>query len=222
MLVILMSRVPVPGCTKTRLQSHLSGEECGLLHEAFIKDMISMVRSSELTSALAFTPISGRELMTSITEDSLPLFPQKGENLGERMQNCVQWGSDKGFTQIGLMGTDMPNIQPSYLKKADELLDRYDVVIGPAFDGGYCFIGMKRAIPEVFGDLSWGKGSVLKQTVAILDELKLSWSLLPKQRDIDVWEDLVDFRDSLASRSNFLEFYPIHTSAFLLNLKQLR
>jgi len=137
------------------------------------------------------------------------------------MQSCVQWGCDKGFAKIGLIGTDMPDIQPSYLKKADELLDRYDVVIGPTLDGGYCFIGMKRVIPEVFGNLSWGKGSVLEQTVAILEELELSWTLLPKLRDIDVWEDLVDLRDSLANRANFLEFYPIHTSEYLMSLKDL-
>lgn len=51
--------------------------------------------------------------------------------------------------------------------------------------GGDERINRKKMVPEIFGNLDWGKGSVLEQTIVILDKCNVSWSLLPQNRDID-------------------------------------
>ena len=65
-----------------------------------------------------------------------------------------------------------------------------DLVIGPAKDGGYYLLGMKTFYPALFENIEWSSDKVLKQTLAIAEQLNLSVFLLPELADIDNEEDL--------------------------------
>ena len=67
-----------------------------------------------------------------------------------------------------------------------------DVVLGPASDGGYVLLGMKRLWPGLFTGKAWGESSVFADTLASCHELGLDVGLLPELVDIDRPEDLVD------------------------------
>jgi len=69
-------------------------------------------------------------------------------------------------------------------------LDRYDAVLGPALDGGYYLIGLKKAAPPLFRDIPWSTDRVLALTKEKAAMLGLSVGFLPEWRDVDTIDDL--------------------------------
>jgi glycosyltransferase A (GT-A) superfamily protein (DUF2064 family) len=68
-----------------------------------------------------------------------------------------------------------------------------DLVFGPALDGGYYLIGMNNSHSEVFEGIIWSRADVLGKTVKRVQERGLSYSLLEKMRDLDTYEDLLEY-----------------------------
>ncbi|HBS60750.1 MAG TPA: glycosyltransferase, partial [Firmicutes bacterium] len=84
-LIVLMTRVPIPGKTKTRLMPPLTGEECAGLQRAFIEDLIDLLRDDlKLPACILFTPEDKDGILRNIVKDRLPLVLQRGETLGDR------------------------------------------------------------------------------------------------------------------------------------------
>ena len=81
-------------------------------------------------------------------------------------------------------------LPPSYLLKALHLLEQNDLVFGPALDGGYYLIGMRKFTARVFKGISWGSERVLGDTIKMCKENKLSFGLLDSLMDIDRPGDL--------------------------------
>ncbi len=71
-------------------------------------------------------------------------------------------------------------------------LKKYDVVIGPASDGGYYLLAIKKTYPHLFQNIAWSTPEVLKQTLAICNEQNLSVYQLPELSDIDNENDLTE------------------------------
>ncbi len=115
----------------------------------------------------------------------LPLVTQKGNNLGERMCNAIQWLFDNGYQKVSLIGTDSPDLPPAFIKDAFQKLDSYKLVIGPSEDGGYYLIGMKNPFDMLFKNIEWGSDKVLKCTVSKAYSAGISYFLLPEWYDID-------------------------------------
>ena len=113
---------------------------------------------------------------------------QKGEDLGERMLQAFREAFSMGYSQVVLIGSDLYDISPEDLNASFRALDRHEVVLGPASDGGYYLIGMKQPLPALFEGKQWGKESVLGDTLADLEGI--STSLLSVRNDVDRYEDI--------------------------------
>jgi glycosyltransferase A (GT-A) superfamily protein (DUF2064 family) len=100
-----------------------------------------------------------------------------------------------------LVGSDCPEYSPDYLTAAFRALEREDVVLGPAADGGYILIGVRRLVAELFAEIPWGTSGVLARTRAALGSLGWGWAELPTLRDLDRPEDLLDFPELLGSHA---------------------
>jgi len=86
------------------------------------------------------------------------------------------------------VGSDLYSLKTSHIEKALHQLDKKEVVIGPAQDGGYYLLGLKKKLPALFCNKSWGTSTVLKET---LKDLKTkSITLMEPLNDIDDFEDL--------------------------------
>ncbi len=72
------------------------------------------------------------------------------------------------------------------------------MVLGPAGDGGYVLLGLKRCEAQLFTDIAWGSDSVLEETLRRVQALGWSCQLLGEMPDIDRAEDLPLLPDSLA------------------------
>ncbi|MGB9716346.1 MAG: TIGR04282 family arsenosugar biosynthesis glycosyltransferase [Thermodesulfovibrionales bacterium] len=124
----------------------------------------------------------------------VPLIPQKGNNLGERMYNAIQLLLNTGYQKVSLIGADSPDLPVSFIDMAFRKLDLYDLVIGPTEDGGYYLIGMKKPLDEIFKSIQWGQDTVLKDTISNALNLGISYFLLPEWYDIDEIDNLKRWR----------------------------
>ena len=214
--LILMSRIPIPGKTKTRLMNVLSGEECARLHKCFLKDLFSLfdVIKEDVHIFLSYTPDGALHLLKDMMPDYIEAFPQEGEDLGERMANAIEHVLNEGYEKAVLIGSDIPTIEPEDIKEAFKLLDDNHIALGPTHDGGYYLVGMKRLYKDVFdGNLKWGKKSVFEGTLHIANSLGLRVGLAPKRMDIDTAEDISILMDKV--EKNQLSRMPKNTVDYL-------
>lgn len=190
-LIVLMTRVPIPGKTKTRLMSHLTGEECAGLQRAFIEDLIDLLRDDlKLPACIFFTPEDKDGILRNIVKDRLPLVLQRGETLGDRMSAAIRRGLAQGYEGVVVVGSDLPTLPAELIHEAGKLLADNDVVLGPTLDGGYYLIAAKADHPGIFQEISWGTKTVLAATLERIKALHLTPALLRPWNDIDTVADL--------------------------------
>ena len=196
--VIVFTRYPEPGKTKTRLTSELGAEGAANLQREMAKHAIGRV--SELAKTL---PISvevrykggNLSLMRQWLGSEILYREQEGADLGENMLTAFVEAFRNGAERILLIGTDCPGISAPILEKAFRELERSDLVLGPAADGGYYLIGLKKAYPELFSNVPWGTKEVLERTLEIASLEGLSAGLVDRLHDVDRPEDLHIWRN---------------------------
>lgn len=115
---------------------------------------------------------------------------QLGNDLGERMQSALNYAFEHGSTEVIIIGSDCFEITADIIKNAFDSLKNYEIVIGPATDGGYYLLGMKQPTPQFFKQINWSTNEVLATTIGICNSLNFSFYLMPELSDIDTEEDL--------------------------------
>lgn len=203
--LIIMTRVPIAGETKTRLMPYLSGEQCVALQEACLKDLVHTQKMLQLSTLQLSTYIfySGNltEKFTRTFPIGVKFIPQVGMDLGMRMAHAFRQTLNL-HKHVIMIGSDVPNLAVSCFEKAFNVLEaEKDLVIGPALDGGYYLIGMNTYYPELFKGISWGGSGVLEKTLEHVQGKGLSYSLLEMMRDLDRVEDLTDYIKDLGNSS---------------------
>ena len=119
-------------------------------------------------------------------------------DLGERMLRSFRRAFRSGRRKAIIVGTDCPGMTVEQMERAFEELEHHPLVLGPANDGGYYLIGLKRPIPQLFRDIPWGTGEVLKRTLKAAEERALSTVLLEPLDDVDRPEDLHVWEEAAA------------------------
>ena len=193
-----MARAPVPGRTKRRLIPAIGAERAAALHRAMIRRaVISALASGVGPVELWCTPDPDHEVFRSLgSEARIGLHTQSGSDLGARMLAAIE--ARPGAAAV--IGTDCPFLGPDDLVQAAGALEAggirightagADVVVAPAFDGGYVLIAVDRPRPELFTGIDWGTGRVLAQTRERARAAKLRLFALETRRDVDRPEDL--------------------------------
>jgi glycosyltransferase A (GT-A) superfamily protein (DUF2064 family) len=134
----------------------------------------------------------GLSYPSSIGLGSDIIYRQQSEgDLGRRMALAFKDSFSAGMTSVVIIGTDCPDLKAKLMVKAFHALEQNDLVLGPALDGGYYLIGLRRLIPELFTGISWSTAEVLEQTIRIAERLDLAIAFLPLLNDIDRPEDLI-------------------------------
>lgn len=200
--VIVFSRYPEPGKTKTRLIPALGAVGAARLQEQLTRHT--------LASADRFRGRSGCDLevrfyggtekeMAAMFGEAFFYRTQEGMTLGDKLTNAIESAFQEGCKRLLVIGSDCPGIRPKHLASAIDLLADRDVIVGPAIDGGYYLIGMKEAQSQLFQNIDWGGPDVLRQTLAIATRTGLCSERLPPLPDVDDPEDLIQCRREGAS-----------------------
>ena len=189
--VAVMARAPVPGETKRRLIPALGAERAAALHRAMIRRAVASALASGVGPVeLWCTPSTDHACFRALRDDArIELHKQVGQNLGARMHAAI--GAHPGA--VAVIGTDCPSLEPNDLVRAADALHTAaaDVVIAPAFDGGYVLIAVDRPRPELFVGVEWGTGQVFAQTRKRVQAAGLRLLELDARHDIDRPGDLV-------------------------------
>lgn len=115
---------------------------------------------------------------------------QEGDDLGMRMHHAIFSGVSMGYCNICLIGTDIYDLTTDIISQAFNLLKNHDMVIGPAHDGGYYLIGMKKSYPVLFDKIPWSTPEVLEKTIAIAKAEGIRYARLSMLNDIDEYKDI--------------------------------
>ena len=191
--LIIFTRYPEPGKTKTRLIPVLGEEGAATLQRQMTESTLAEVKkvSRFYPSSMEVHFAGGNEqLMQDWLGSSIIYRRQTEGDIGCRMASAFQESFEAGIDSIVLIGIDCPDLNAQLMVQAFQALDRHDLVIGPARDGGYYLIGLRRFVPELFIGISWSTNEVLQQTQNIIQRLELVVAYLPLLSDIDRPEDL--------------------------------
>ena len=186
--LIIFVRKPELGKVKTRLAATM-GEEKALAvyrklleHTHYISEGVKAERF-----VFYFDEIEENDLWS---DGNFIKRLQSPGDLGEKMHNAFAGLFDEGYNDVAIIGSDCYELTTAIIEDAFEMLQQNDLVIGPANDGGYYLLGMKKLCMELFSNIQWSTEKVLAQTLAACTSAGLSHSLLPKLTDIDTEADL--------------------------------
>lgn len=199
--VIIFTRYPEPGNVKTRLVPCLGSEGAAGLHrqltEHIMRHVLPLRQMRHVRMSVHYTGCS-RAQMKNWLALPVTLEKQVGKDVGLRMAAALKEACARGARRTVLIGTDCPAMNADLLAGALDTLLRYDVVLGPTFDGGYYLIGLTRNLPRekidrFFQDISWGTSAVFSQTVRKMTREGIPYATLQTLHDIDRPEDLEYF-----------------------------
>ena len=142
---------------------------------------------SAASGVAVYTPAGAEEAFEGLLPEGFSLLAQRGEGFGERLFNAADDLLRLGYDSLCLIDSDSPTLPTRALAAAVEELSRPGdrAVLGPADDGGYYLIGVKRAHRQLFERIDWSTGRVLQQTVERACEIDLDVALLPAWYDVD-------------------------------------
>ena len=186
--LIVFVKEPRPGRVKTRLARDIGAVAATwwLRHQsaALIRRIGYDARWQTL---LAVAP--DRALSSRAWPAHLPRLAQGGGDLGARMRRALL-AAPPG--PVVLVGADIPGIRAHHIAEAFALLGRHEAVLGPATDGGYWLIGLRRggrALPRgALAGVRWSGPHALADSVASLAPLSIGFAA--ELADVDSGADL--------------------------------
>ena len=211
--IIVFTRVPLEGRTKTRMMPYLTGKECVGLHGSFLRDIGAECQKTGFDVFVYYTDDRGicpnwtkkdtekwkrrRQVLVSAFGKEAKYKMQKGISLGDRMYNAIDDVLGQGYDSCILIGSDIPEIHKNDMELVFRILEERDVVFGPTEDGGYYLVGMNQPRKEVFAIPSYGHNKVLEHTMERLHSLDITTGCVRTLSDMDTPEDLKVYRQRM-------------------------
>lgn len=191
--LMLFTRFPEPGRTKTRLIPHLGPAGAAALQRRMTEHVLAQVQAASqqlpLTVEIHFAGGSLGQMQAWLGK-AVNYHPQAGGGLGDRLMAAFSHSMNRGRPGAIAIGSDCPALGVEQLTATLAALPQVDVVLGPATDGGYYLIGLRQLEPALFQGIDWGSDQVLAQTLAAAAARGLTVELLTPLTDIDRPEDL--------------------------------
>lgn len=186
-VLLLFTKNVEKGKVKTRLASTVGDDKALEIYEQLLDFTISFALKIPFEKHVYYA--------WNIVENdrwSQPNFVKKLQaegDLGNKMKHAFTESFKAGKDKVIIIGTDCAEINEKDVLKAAKLLDENEVVIGPALDGGYYLLAMRKLHTCIFENKRWSTEHLLKETLAELEELNISYTLLEERSDIDYEED---------------------------------
>jgi uncharacterized protein len=188
--VAIICKTPSPGKSKTRLSPPLRPADCARISSCFIRDLSQTInvlaRDGDVSGHAVYTPVGSEALLRELLPDQFGLVPQGDGNLGERLAKGIDDLLKAGHRGAILINSDSPTLPLSILREAVKAVSKGDnVVLSPAFDGGYTLVGLSKPHPRLFEDIPWSTSSVYRLTLDRAREIGLPVAEVPGWYDVD-------------------------------------
>jgi len=200
--LVLFTRYPVPGATKTRLIPELGPQGAATLQKRLTeKTVAEYMKLPQRETALLINFCGGDEEQMEQWLGKQSYIRQPEGDLGTRMTHGMQSAAYMGANQVLLVGSDIPELTAPILSQAFAALHRGMTVLGPSCDGGFYAIGMpaqltEELLPYLFSNIAWSTPTVFATVRERLAESGNPPRLLPMLRDIDIPEDLAHYKNT--------------------------
>ena len=191
LIIIFVKNIKL-GKVKTRLAKTIGSEDAFKVYKALVDVTEDVTSTIQIDKRIYFSDAIIEEKWPAVFKTT-----QSGNDLGDRMKNAFQEGFNDGYESIVLLGSDLPNISSNTINKGLNALDKTEIVFGPAEDGGYYLIGMRKPHAFVFEDKPWSDSKLLEITLNELKNKNIDVSLLETLNDIDTFEDLKQYPEFL-------------------------
>ncbi len=196
--LILFTRFPRPGEAKTRLIPALGPRGAAHLHRDLAEHTLRTL--DEAASAvpcvldLRYTGASEAEMRGWLGTDRRYLDQGSGD-LGSRLALAMGAAFEAAAQRVVIVGTDCPELNRTHLEQAFGRLLQVDLVLGPAWDGGYYLVGLRRAAwararGPLFSNMPWSTRLLLAESVSRARAAGLEVAQLEPLGDVDRPEDL--------------------------------
>ena len=186
-LLIVFCKNPELGKVKTRLARTLGDNAALAIYLKLLRHTREVVDAVKADIAVYYSDYIDHE--DDWNKNYLRRL-QHGEDIGDKMYNAISEGLEMGYESVCLIGADIYALTSDVIRAAFETLHKKDIVIGPAEDGGYYLIGMKKATKKVFELSKWSHHTVITETLGHIKALNASYGLVDKLNDIDEEDDL--------------------------------
>jgi rSAM/selenodomain-associated transferase 1 len=194
--LIIFVKAPRPGLVKTRLAAEIGATAACLAYRRLVETLF--LRLTRLTEVeLRYSPEDGLAEVRAWAGSKWECRPQGAGDLGQRLCAAFTDAFNAGVERVVIIGSDCPAIEAEDIEDAWRSLSAHDVVLGPAQDGGYWLVGLRKPQPILFENLTWSTDKVLEETLNRIHQAGLSVYLSRTLRDVDTEQD---WREFLASR----------------------
>ena len=185
-LLLIFTRNPELGKVKTRLAKTIGDEAALDIYKHLLNHTKQVTKNLSCDNAVYYSvKVRENDIWNATTYQK---HLQDGNDLGIRMHNAFQQAFSTGYEKIVIIGSDLPDLTSEHINEAFEKLNSNDVVMGPAEDGGYYLLGMKKLHTNIFQNKNWGTSTVRKDTLNDLQNESVF--LLETLNDVDVFDDI--------------------------------
>ena len=192
--LILFTRFPLAGRAKTRLIPRLGAEGAAELQREMTEHVLArmwpLIKRRGVQLEVRLDDGSRTDMRNWLGND-LDFTPQGDGDLGARMLRATNEAFAAGMDAAVVIGADCPELDAALVERAFDSLRTHPVVFGPATDGGYYLVGLRRPLPLLFQGIAWSTGSVLADSLARARQLGIEPCLLPELSDVDEPPDLL-------------------------------
>ena len=186
--LIIFLKYPELGRSKTRLAKDIGNENALKVYIQLLDHTQLISNKLKFDKYLFYDKVTANKMPWG--DDIYHTAYQIESDLGGRMENAFEQLFSKEYERVVIIGSDCYELTQEIIEQAFELLNVSDAVIGPAKDGGYYLLGLRKMISQLFSDVAWSTDKVFSETVKTLENLNLSYSTTPILSDIDTIEDL--------------------------------
>ncbi|MGY6744205.1 MAG: TIGR04282 family arsenosugar biosynthesis glycosyltransferase [Cecembia sp.] len=187
--IIVFQKNAAKGKVKTRIAKDLGEEKALEIYQYLVNSTHQVLSQLKGQDVFLFFSDYTEKVSWQPQEGTLQLRLQKGKDLGEKMRLAFEEVFSEGYSKVSIIGTDCPDINIKILNDAMEKLEEYEVVFGPAQDGGYYLLGLKKIHKGLFDGIPWSTEQVLKLSLDYLNSKQISYELITILSDIDTAED---------------------------------
>ncbi|HET8906311.1 MAG TPA: TIGR04282 family arsenosugar biosynthesis glycosyltransferase [Ktedonobacterales bacterium] len=192
--LVIVAKHPTPGQVKTRLGATIGLDRSAGLYAAFLRDLRARFTVAAATSGydLIWACAASDTPMTALLGADATILQQRGNDFAERLYNSCRDVATLAYRRTVILGSDSPHVPAETITQAFHALAGFDVVLGPAEDGGYYLVGVNNwpEPPNLIRGIEMSTERVLRETLARVGRLGLTHTLLDATFDVDTEADL--------------------------------